>query len=145
MGVSGTGRPFMWQWPQESRASSPFDPDEGPCGFSGDRAQLPAPGSLWGHTAMPKVVWLEVQVELTRACPKLPERPEKGLGYLWFWFGGCPWHLPETMVEDITNSLPMPTLHLSHPAVCLLSGREEAIPSPASNEKLLAGNIGIWE
>lgn len=142
MGVSGTGRPFMWQQPQDSKASSPFDPDEGPCGLSGDTAQLPAPGSLWGHTAMPKVVWLEVQVELTRACPKLPERAEEG-PWVPLVLVQCPWHLPETVVEDVTNSLPMPTLHLSHPAVCLLSGREEAIPSPASNEKLLAGNIGI--
>ena len=46
MDVSGTGWPFMWQRPQDSKASSPFDPDEGPCGLSGDRAQLLASGSL---------------------------------------------------------------------------------------------------
>lgn len=108
------GRPFMWQRPQDSADSSPFDSDEGPCGLSGDRAQSQALGSPWAHTAMPKVVRLEVRVELTRARPELPESPEGP----WVPLVRCTWHLPET-VEDITNSLPMPTVHLPHPPVSL--------------------------
>ena len=71
------GQPFMWQRPQDSAASSPFDSDEDPVD-SGDRAQSQAPGSPWAYPALPKVVRLEVRVELTRACPGLPESPEEG-------------------------------------------------------------------